>query len=218
MNYKDIKNNKEVIALLDKGSKNLRTMGYTDHSSVHCEQVAKRAASILEELKYDKHMVELVKIAGYLHDIGNAINRTHHAEYGAILANDILKNTDISTEDRIDIISAIGNHDESTGGANDVISAALIIADKSDVRRDRVIEKDKSKFDIHDKVNYAVISSKLKVDREKKTITLNLQIDEKICSMYDYFDIFLGRMLMCRAASELLGMKFKLSANGRKVL
>lgn len=218
MNYKDIKNNKEVIALLDKGSRNLRTMGYTDHSSVHCEQVAKRAASILEELKYDKHMVELVKIAGYLHDIGNAINRTHHAEYGAILANDILKNTDISTEDRIDIISAIGNHDESTGGANDVISAALIIADKSDVRRDRVIEKDKSKFDIHDKVNYAVISSKLKVDREKKTITLNLQIDEKICSMYDYFDIFLGRMLMCRAASELLGMKFKLSANGRKVL
>lgn len=218
MNYKDIKNNKEVIALLDKGSKNLRTMGYTDHSSVHCEQVAKRAAIILEELKYDKHMVELVKIAGYLHDIGNAINRTHHAEYGAILANDILKNTDISTEDRIDIISAIGNHDESTGGANDVISAALIIADKSDVRRDRVIEKDKSKFDIHDKVNYAVISSKLKVDREKKTITLNLQIDEKICSMYDYFDIFLGRMLMCRAASELLGMKFKLSANGRKVL
>lgn len=218
MNYKDIKNNKEVIALLDKGSKNLRTMGYTDHSSVHCEQVAKRAASILEELKYDKHMVELVKIAGYLHDIGNAINRSHHAEYGAILANDILKNTDISTEDRIDIISAIGNHDESTGGANDVISAALIIADKSDVRRDRVIEKDKSKFDIHDKVNYAVISSKLKVDREKKTITLNLQIDEKICSMYDYFDIFLGRMLMCRAASELLGMKFKLSANGRKVL
>lgn len=218
MNYKDIKNNKEVVALLEKGSRNLRTMGYTDHSAVHCELVAKRAGSILEELKYDKHTVELAKIAGYLHDIGNAINRSHHAEYGALLANDMLKNMDINQEDRIDIISAIGNHDESTGGANDVISAALIIADKSDVRRDRVIEKDKSMFDIHDKVNYAVTSSKLRVDREKKTISLNLQVDEKICSMYDYFDIFLGRMLMCRAASELLGMKFKLSANGRKVL
>ena len=216
MNYKDIKNNKEVAELLEKGSSNLKRMGYTDHSSIHCELVAKRAAGILEELKYDKHMVELVKIAGYLHDIGNAINRTHHAEYGAMLANDILK--DMNIKDRVDIISAIGNHDESTGGANDVISAALIIADKSDVRRDRVTQNDKSKFDIHDKVNYAVTSSKLRVDKEKGVISLNLQIDEKICSMYEYFDIFLGRMMMCRAASEILGMKFKLSANGRKIL
>lgn len=218
MNYKEIKNNKEVKALLEKGNKNLKTLGYTEHSAVHCELVAKRAAGILEELKYDKHTVELVKIAGYLHDIGNAVNRTHHAENGAIIANEILRGMDVSVEDRVDIISAIGNHDESTGGANDVISAALIIADKSDVRRDRVNEKDKSLFDIHDKVNYAVTNSKLRVDNEKKTITLNLQIDEKICSMYDYFDIFLGRMLMCRAASELLGMKFKLTANGRKIL
>lgn len=218
MNFKDIKNNKEVIALLDKGNQNLKKLGYTEHSMVHCELVAKRAASILEELKYDKHTVELVKIAGYLHDIGNAINRRHHAENGAILANEILRGMNMPVEDRVDIISAIGNHDESTGGANDVISAALIIADKSDVRRERVNEKDKSQYDIHDKVNYAVTSSKLRVNKEKKTISLNLQIDEKICSMYDYFDIFLGRMLMCRAASELLGMKFKLSANGRKIL
>lgn len=218
MNFKDIKNNKEVIALLEKGNKNLKTMGYTEHSTVHCELVAKRAGSILEELKYDKHTVELAKIAGFLHDIGNSINRTHHAEYGAIIANEILKDMDIEMKDRVDIISAIGNHDESTGGANDVISAALIIADKSDVRRERVNEKDKAQFDIHDKVNYAVTGSKLRVDKEKKTISLNLQVDEKICSMYDYFDIFLGRMLMCRAASELLGMKFKLSANGRKIL
>lgn len=218
MNFKDIKNNEEVIALLDKGNKNLKTLGYTDHSSVHCEVVAKRAAGILEDLKYDKHTVELVKIAGYLHDIGNAINRSHHAEYGAIIAGEILRGMDISIEDRVTIMSAIGHHDESTGGANDVISAALIIADKSDVRRDRVNEKNKSEFDIHDKVNYAVTSSKLRVDKDKKIISLNLQVDEKICSMYDYFDIFLGRMLMCRAASELLGMKFKLSANGRKIL
>lgn len=218
MNFKDIKNNKEVIVLLEKGNQNLKKLGYTEHSMVHCELVAKRAASILEELKYDKHTVELVKIAGYLHDIGNAINRRHHAENGAILANEILRGMNMPVEDRVDIISAIGNHDESTGGANDVISAALIIADKSDVRRERVNEKDKSQYDIHDKVNYAVTSSKLRVNKEKKTISLNLQIDEKICSMYDYFDIFLGRMLMCRAASEILGMKFKLSANGRKIL
>ena len=218
MNYKDVKNNKEVISLLAKGNANLKSMGFTDHSAIHCESVAKRAAYILEELKYDKHTVELVKIAGYLHDIGNAVNRSHHAEYGAIIANDILRDMGMKMEDRINVISAIGNHDESTGGANDVISAALIIADKSDVRRDRVNEKDKAEFDIHDKVNYAVTNSKLRVDKEKKTISLNLQIDEKICSMYDYFDIFLGRMLMCRAASEIMGMKFKLSANGRKIL
>ncbi len=218
MIYKEIKNNKEVLCLLNKGNHNLKTMGYTDHSCVHCEQVAKRAAYILEELEFDKHTVEMVKVAGFLHDIGNAINRTHHAEYGAMLANEILKEVTITTEDRINIVSAIANHDESTGGANDVISAALIIADKSDVRRDGVNDKDPSTFDVHDRVNYAVTSSKLRVDKEKKVITLNLQVDEKICSMYDYFDIFLGRMLMCRAASEFLEMKFKLCVNGRKIL
>ncbi len=218
MNYEDIKNNKEVIALLEKGNDNLKSMGYTDHSMIHCSVVAERAAGILSDLGVDEHTIELVKIAGYLHDIGNAINRTHHAEYGAIIANEILRDTDMDIEDRVNVISAIGHHDESTGGANDVISAALIIADKSDVRRDRVNVKDKSQFDIHDKVNYAVTSSKLHIDKDKKTLALNLQVDEKICSMYDYFDIFLGRMMMCRAASELLGLEFKLSVNGRKIL
>lgn len=218
ISYKEIRKNKEVLAFIEKGSSNLKRLGYTDHSEIHCEQVAKRASYILEELKFDKNTIEKVKIAGFLHDIGNAVNRSHHAEYGALLANEILNKTDISIKDRVDIVSAIGNHDESTGGANDVISAALIIADKSDVRRDRVVEKDKSKFDVHDRVNYAVTSSKLRVDNEKKVISLNLQIDEKICSMYDYFDIFLGRMLMCRSAAEILGMRFKLLANGRKVL
>ena len=153
-----------------------------------------------------------------MHDIGNAVNRTHHAEYGALLANDILKQSDLSIEDRILIVSAIGHHDESTGGATDPVSAALIIADKTDVRRSRVREKNKATFDKHDRVNYAVTDTKLKINTEKKVISLNLQIDEKICSMYEYFEIFLGRMMMCRKAAEILGMSFKLTVNGSKVL
>lgn len=153
-----------------------------------------------------------------MHDIGNSINRNHHAEYGSLLANDILSRTDMPLEDRVTIVAAIANHDESTGGAVDAISAALIIADKTDVRRNRVREKERSAFDIHDRVNYAVTEARLDIDLEKKVITLNLQIDESICTMYDYFDIFLGRMLMCRRSAEILGARFKLMANGSKVL
>ena len=156
MTYQEIKDNKEVNALIDRGNANLTVLGYTDHSQAHTAFVAERAAYILERFGCSEHDIELVKIAGYMHDIGNAVNRSRHAEYGAILANDILKTTDMSLEDRITIMSAIGNHDESTGGAKDIISAALIIADKTDVRRSRIGEKDSTKFDIHDRVNYAV--------------------------------------------------------------
>lgn len=218
MTYSDIKNNEEVKELLRKGNEDLGVLGYTDHSEAHCAMVAQRAAFVLKKFGYSEQEQELAKIAGFMHDIGNAINRKNHAEYGAILANEILKNTDLSVKDRMQIISAIGNHDESTGGAKDVISAALIIADKTDVRRNRVRVKDKSTFDIHDRVNYAVTESKLKINMDKKVISLNLQIDESICTMYEYFDIFLGRMMMCRGAAELLGAKFKLTANGSKVL
>ena len=218
LTYSEIKNNEEVRELLRKGNEALGVLGYTDHSEAHCAMVAQRAAFVLKKFGYSEQEQELAKIAGYMHDIGNAINRKNHAEYGAILANEILKNTDLSVKDRVQIISAIGNHDESTGGAKDVISAALIIADKTDVRRNRVRVKDKSTFDIHDRVNYAVTESKLKINMEKKVISLNLQIDESICTMYEYFDIFLGRMMMCRGAAELLGAKFKLTANGSKVL
>lgn len=218
MTYKEIKKNEEVRELLKKGNEDLGLLGYTDHSEAHCAMVAERAAFVLKKFGYSEKEQELAKIAGFMHDIGNAINRKNHAEYGAILANEILKNTDLSVKDRVQIISAIGNHDESTGGAKDVISAALIIADKTDVRRNRVRVKDKSTFDIHDRVNYAVTESKLKINTEKKVISLNLQIDESICTMYEYFDIFLGRMMMCRGAAELLGAKFKLTANGSKVL
>ena len=218
MTYQEIKKNEEVRAYLKKGNDNLGVLGYTDHSEAHCTVVAERAGLILKKLEYPEETIELAKIAGFMHDIGNAVNRSRHAEYGAILANELLKGKDLSLEDRITIMSAIGNHDESTGGATDPVSAALIIADKTDVRRNRVRDKDRATFDIHDRVNYAVTEAKLKINKEKKLISLNLQIDESICTMYEYFDIFLGRMMMCRGAAEILNMKFRLTANGSKVL
>lgn len=218
MTYTEIRKNEEVCALLDKGNQNLGVLGFTDHSEAHCVLVAERAAYILRKLGYPEHDQELAKIAGFMHDIGNAINRTHHAELGALLANDILQKTDMPMADRISIIAAIGHHDESTGGSRDPISAALILADKTDVRRTRVRVKDQEEFDIHDRVNYAVTGTALKVDTEKGTISLNLQVDDSICTLYEYFDIFLTRMLMCRSAAEMLGYKFRLTVNGGKVL
>lgn len=218
MTYEEIKKNPEVNAFIKKGNENLGVLGFTDHSGAHTGFVAERAAWILEQLDYPQKDIELVKIAGYMHDIGNAVNRKQHAEYGALLANSILEKTDMSLEDRIKVISAIGNHDESTGGAMDAISAALIIADKTDVRRSRVREQERSEFDIHDTVNYAVTKSEILINDEKNVFTLNLEIDENICSMYEYFDIFLTRMMMSRSAAEMLGAKFKLRVNGEKVL
>lgn len=171
MTFEEIKKNKEINEFINKGNYNLGLLGYTDHSQIHCSIVADTAAMILKRFGYCEHDIELAKIAGYMHDIGNAINRSHHAEYGGLLANEILKKSDMDIKDRITIVSAISNHDESTGGAVDVVSAALIIADKTDVRRDRVrSEKGKAAFDIHDRVNYAVTEHKLKVNIEKKTI------------------------------------------------
>ena len=218
MTYSEIRNNAEVCALLDKGNHNLGVLGFTDHSEAHCLLVAERAAYILRKLGYSEHDQELAKIAGFMHDIGNAINRTHHAEYGAMLANDILKDAGMPMADRIAVIGAIGNHDESTGGAVDDISAALIIADKTDVRRNRVRSTDMSTFDIHDRVNYAVTDTHLDIDVEKKEIRLDLQVDESICTMFDYFDIFLSRMQMSRRACDVLGATFSLTVNGGKVL
>lgn len=218
MKYKNIIENEEVLALIAKANENLGVLGFTDHSEVHAMIVAEHAALILETLGYKKSQLELVKIAAYMHDIGNAINRNRHAEYGAILANDILKELGMDRQDRLTIVSAIAHHDESTGGATDIISAALIIADKTDVRRNRVRTKPKASFDVHDRVNYAATKTDLVIDKDKKQISLNLEIDEKICTMYEYFDIFLGRMLMCRKASELLGVSFRLMVNGNKAL
>ncbi len=218
MLYQKIRNDPEVLALLARGNQDLGVLGYTDHSTAHTALVADRAANILQRLGYDEHTQQLARVAGFMHDIGNAVNRSRHGEYGAILAYDILKKYDTPLEDAMIILSAIGNHDESTGGAKDAVSAAVILADKSDVRRNRVRTQDRENFDIHDRVNYAVTGSTLRVDPEEKIISLNLQVDEKICSMYEYFDIFLGRMMMCRGAAEMLGAQFRLSVNGGKVL
>lgn len=218
MTYNEIRKNPEVLALLERGNHDLGVLGYTDHSPAHTALVADRAANILCALGYSEHEQELARIAGFMHDIGNAVNRKNHGEYGAILADGILKEGGMPLADRMVIMSAIGNHDEGTGGARDAISAALILGDKSDVRRNRVREKDKEKFDIHDRVNYAVTGSHLRVDAQEKKISLNLQVDETICTMYEYFDIFLGRMLMCRSAAEMLGCEFRLTVNGGKVL
>ena len=216
--YNDIINDEEIRAFIKKGDKDLGVLGFTDHSEAHCSLVADRAARILREFGYSEHNIELAQIAGFMHDIGNSINRKNHAEYGGLLANDLLKKYDLSIEDRITIVSAISNHDESTGGAKDVISAAIIIADKTDVRRNRVRIVNQSNFDIHDRVNYAVKDNELIINLEKKIITLDLKLDESICTMYEYFDIFLKRMLMCRGAAEMLGAKFRLTANGSKIL
>lgn len=218
MTFEEILNNQEVRALIDRGNFNLGTLGYTDHSAAHTALVAHNAAKILEGFSYSAKEIELAKIAGFMHDIGNAINRKNHAEYGALLANDILKQTDLSIEDRVTVISAIGNHDETTGRAVDPVSAALIIADKTDVRRNRVRPKEPASFDIHDRVNYAVTAQELIIDPERKCITLALTIDEKICTMYEYFDIFLDRMLMSRSAAEVLAAQFELIVNGVKIL
>lgn len=215
--FEDIKKNEEILAYIKKADKNLEVLGYTDHSAAHTSLVAERAAYILDVLGYSEHEKELAKIAGFMHDIGNAVNRKNHAEYGALLAETILRNTDLPLDDRVLIVSAIGHHDESTGGARDAVSAALIIADKTDVRRNRVRPNEKN-FDIHDRVNYAVTSNQLNIDPETRKITLEIEVDENICTMYEYFDIFLGRMLMSRAAAEMLDAKFRLFVNGNKVL
>lgn len=218
MTYNEIKTNSEVKALIRQGNDNLGVLGYTDHSEAHCALVAQRAGSLLQCFGYPEHDVELVKIAAFLHDIGNAVNRSRHAEYGGILAYSILKQTDMPLKDAITVMTAISNHDESTGGAVDAISAALIIADKTDVRRNRVRTKEQTAFDIHDRVNYAVVNSVLSVSSEEKTITLDITLDDAICSVLDYFEIFLERMLMCRRAAEMLGCRFSLLANGGRVL
>lgn len=166
---------------------------------------------------YDPHLVELAKIAGYMHDIGNCVNRHDHPHSGAIMAFTLLNRWNVDPLDTAVIVSAIGQHDERTGTAVDPVSAALILADKTDVRRNRVRNQVKETFDKHDRVNYAALSSKLIINAEDKTAKLKIVLDENISSIMDYFEIFMQRMLMCKRASELLGLNFKLIANGRKI-
>ena len=214
----DVKSNPEVQELVIGAQKQLDALGYTEHSVRHVSIVSNRAGRILETLQYDKHRIELAKIAGYLHDIGNCVNRVDHAHTGAILAYNILKEMGMSAEERTEIMMAIGNHDENTGTAVSNISAALILADKSDVHRDRVVNTNMSTFDIHDRVNYAVTDANLEVNEKTRTVTLNLTIDTQICPVLDYFQIFMDRTMMSKYAAKFLHIWFELVINGTKLL
>ena len=218
MNYSDILKNTEIIDYYQIGNMILGKQGFIDHSPVHTRLVAERAAKILDSLGYSEEELELARIAGYLHDIGNAINRSAHAEYGAIIASGILKDLDMDMKERVQIVSSIANHEESVEAVPDPITAAIIIADKTDVRRARVRERNVEAFNINDKVNNAVTSTQLDCDPTERKITLTLNIDESISTIYDYFEMFRGRMLMCTRAADTLEAKLEIFVNGQKVL
>ena len=217
ISFDDIKQTPEIRAYIERADKSLAALGYTEHSYAHVTRVAETAAYILSTLGFDEHTVEIARIAGFLHDIGNLVNRVDHSQSGAIIAFRILDKMGMPAEDVADIVTAIGNHDEGTGVAVNPVAAALIIADKSDVRRTRVRNSDFSTFDIHDRVNYSVESSALKISEDKKRVELELVVDAKISAVMDYFEIFIGRMVMCRKAAESLGLGFTLTINGQRL-
>ena len=211
--FSNVKNNKEINYLIESSQKQLDALGYTEHSMRHINIVSNRAAEVLQKLDYNEHRVELARIAGYMHDIGNTINRVDHAHSGAILAYEILKDMGMNLEDRTEVMMAIGNHDEATGTAVSDISAALILADKTDVRRSRVRITDFLTFDIHDRVNYAVETAELLIDKEQQEFVLSMTIDTQISSVLEYFEIFMERMLLCRRAAQFFHMQFKIYIN-----
>jgi len=218
INFGDIKSSNEIITYIKKADDSLAALGYTEHSFAHVTKVASEAKEILEKLGYDERTVELASIAGYMHDIGNVVNRVDHAQTGAIMAFRILDKMGMDVSEIAVVISAIGNHDEGTAVPVNEVAAALILADKSDVRRSRVRNRDVSTFDIHDRVNYSVEKSSLLLNEKRKEIILNLTIDKSICAVMDYFEIFLGRMLLCRRAAEFLKLRFKLIINEVELL
>ncbi len=218
LTYEELKKNKSVKAYITGADRSLAALGFTEHSFAHVTKVAATCESILSVLGYSAHETELAKIAAYLHDIGNLVNRIDHSQSGAVMAFRILDKLNMDASDIATVVSAIGNHDEGTGVPVDAISAALILADKSDVRRSRVRNRDKSTFDIHDRVNYSVRSSSLEISEDKKIIVLKLSIDTRYGSIMEYFEIFMQRMILCRKAAEKLGLTFKLEINGQQLL
>ena len=216
--FEALKSNEKVNTFIKQADASLIALGYTEHSFAHVTHVAETAAYILETLGYPTHEVELARIAAYLHDIGNLVNRVEHSQSGAVMAFRILDEMGMPPEDLAMIVTAIGNHDEGTGVPVNALSAALILADKSDVRRSRVRNQDPSTFDIHDRVNYSVEKSRLHINTEKTIIKLKLQIDPHFSSVMDYFEIFLTRMVLCRKAAEKLGLQFKLMINEQSLI
>ena len=214
----DVKKSEELQQLILGSQAQLAALGYTEHSIRHVSIVSERAGNVLEGLGYNSERIELAKIAGYMHDIGNCVNRVDHAHTGAILANQILKDIGMDVRHRTEIMIAIGNHDEQTGNAVSDISAALILADKSDVHRDRVVNKNISTFDKHDKVNYAVTESKFIMDKDNRKVALDITIDTKIIPVLDYFEIFMERTMMSKYAAKFLNVWFELIINNTRLL
>ena len=216
--YQEVKKNPEICEYIRKADESLLALGYTEHSFAHVGKVADTVEYILSTLSYSEHEIQLGKIAAHMHDIGNLVNRIEHSQSGAIMAFRILDRMGMNASDLSTIVTAIGNHDEGTGVPVNAISAALILADKSDVRRSRVRNHDVSTFDIHDRVNYSVTDSKLSIDQEKNEIRLDLTIETEYSSVMDYFEIFLERMILCRKAAEKLGLSFRLWINQQQIL
>ena len=213
-----IKQDRQIKTYIERADDTLQALGYTEHSFAHVTNVAANAKYILETLGYPQHDIELVQVAAYLHDIGNLVNRVDHSQSGAVMAFRILDDLGMDPADVATVVSAIGNHDEGTGVPVNAVAAALILADKSDVRRSRVRNTDIATFDIHDRVNYAAERSELTLDPERRTLTLSLGINTEFCAVMDYFEIFLERMLLCRRAAEFLELTFKLDINGLSLL
>ena len=218
LTYEELKRDPAVRTYIQRADESLAALGYTAHSFAHVTLVAENAAYILMTLGYPERTAELAKMAGFLHDIGNLVNRVDHSQSGAVMAFRILDNMDCSPEEIATIVTAIGNHDEGTGVPVDPVAAALILADKSDVRRSRVRNRDIASFDIHDRVNYSVKKSFLKINEEHTLIKLKLSIDTKMGSVMEYFEIFMDRMILCRRAAEKLGLKFKLMINEQQLI
>lgn len=216
--FEALKNNETINTYIRQADASLIALGYTEHSFAHVTHVAETAAYILQTMGYSEHEVEIVKIAAYLHDIGNLVNRVEHSQSGAVMAFRILDEMGMPPTDLATVVTAIGNHDEGTGVPVNAVAAALILADKSDVRRSRVRNRDSATFDIHDRVNYSVEKSVLRINTDKTIIKLKLQVDPHFSSVMDYFEIFLGRMTMCRRAAEKLGLQFKLIINEQQLI
>lgn len=218
MTYEEIRRDEAVNVYITQADASLMALGFTEHSFAHVTKVAQVAGEILEKLDYPARTVELARIAGYLHDIGNLVNRIDHSQSGAVMAFRILDRMNFPPEEIAAIVTAIGNHDEGTGVPVNAVAAALFLADKSDVRRSRVRKQADIAVDIHDRVNYSVTASQLKIDPEEKTIELELTVDTKVSSVMEYFEIFMKRMLLCRNAAQRLNMVFKLTINGQTLL
>ena len=218
LTYEEITQSAAIKTYIICADESLGALGFTEHSFSHVMHVAEMAGYILQTMGYDPRTVELAKIAGYLHDIGNLVNRKDHSQSGAVMAWSILNDMGCDPAEVATIVTAIGNHDEGTGVPVNAVAAAMFLADKADVRRSRVRNKDFSTFDIHDRVNYSVQESSLQISEDKTHVELKLNVDTQFSSVMDYFEIFMQRMILCRKAAEKLGLKFKLTINEQQLI